>query len=243
MTGQRQPRNESHYHKTRDCEHVAEQFSWIPLPYCSSPRCFFPIKSLALLARVSPWTIPFSVLDKSPLLGSPFLQQMVTLVGFFFTVTDILTTWGTQGPVCPPMEQTQWPQPGPFSPWSPPNTDNWPECPDCIRKKRRYLPLSPSLSLFPSYPFLSYHFFLVLQSWAQASSRRTSAWAESWRNITSAWPRIWILVQFLSGFWFGLSSVLVWSGSGRAKFQSSLPWRPRVKSRNAWVSADGQRSL
>ena len=28
--------------------HVAEQFSWIPLPYCSPPGCPLPIKSLAL---------------------------------------------------------------------------------------------------------------------------------------------------------------------------------------------------
>ena len=59
--------------------HVAEQFSWLPLPYCSPPGCPFPIKSLALLAHVSPRTIHFQVLDKSPVLGpgrgSAFLQQ------------------------------------------------------------------------------------------------------------------------------------------------------------------------
>ena len=39
-------------------------------------------------------------------------------------------------------------------------------------------------------------------------------------------------------FWF-------WSGliSGRAEFQSSLLWRPRVKSHNAWVSSGGRRHL
>ena len=65
-----------------------------------------------------------------PWKGSLFLQQMVTLVGFFFAETDILTTRGTQGPACLPMDQTQWPQLGPFCPWSPPDADNWPECPD-----------------------------------------------------------------------------------------------------------------
>ena len=45
--------------------HVAEQFSWVPLPYCSPPRCPFSIKSLALSAHVSPWTVHFQVLDKS----------------------------------------------------------------------------------------------------------------------------------------------------------------------------------
>ena len=65
-----------------------------------------------------------------PWKGSLFPQQMVTLVGFFFAETDILTTWGTQGPACLPMDQTQRPQLGPFCPWSPPDVDNWPECPD-----------------------------------------------------------------------------------------------------------------
>ena len=47
--------------------HVAEQFSCVPLPSCSSPRCPFSIKSLALSACVSPRTIHFRVLDNSPL--------------------------------------------------------------------------------------------------------------------------------------------------------------------------------
>ena len=49
--------------------HTAEQFSWVPLPYCSPPGCPFPIKSLALSAHVSPQTIHFRVLDKSPVSG------------------------------------------------------------------------------------------------------------------------------------------------------------------------------
>ena len=48
-----------------------------------------------------------------PWKGSSFLQQMATLVGLFFPVSDILTTRGTQGPVCLPMDQTQQPQLGP----------------------------------------------------------------------------------------------------------------------------------
>ena len=48
---------------------MAELFSWVPLPYCSPPGCPFPIKSLALSAHVSPRTIHFWVLDKSPVLG------------------------------------------------------------------------------------------------------------------------------------------------------------------------------
>ena len=48
---------------------MAEQPSWAPLPYCSLPRHPSAIKSLALLAHVSPWTIHFQVLDKSPVSG------------------------------------------------------------------------------------------------------------------------------------------------------------------------------
>ena len=49
--------------------HVTELFSWIPWPYCSLPGCSFPIISLALSANVSPWTIHFRMLDKSPVSG------------------------------------------------------------------------------------------------------------------------------------------------------------------------------
>ena len=48
---------------------VGNLISWVPLPYCSPPGCPFPIKSLALSADVSPWTIHFWVLDKSPVSG------------------------------------------------------------------------------------------------------------------------------------------------------------------------------
>ena len=41
---------------------------------------------------------------------------MVTLVGLFFAEIDILTTQGTQGPACLPMDQTQRPQLEPFVP-------------------------------------------------------------------------------------------------------------------------------
>ena len=49
--------------------HVAEQFSWVPLPDCSPPRRPLPINSLALSAHVSPQTTDFQLLDKSPPLG------------------------------------------------------------------------------------------------------------------------------------------------------------------------------
>ena len=49
--------------------HVAEQFSWVPLPYCSLPGHPFPIKSPALATHVSPLTIHFQVLEQNPLSG------------------------------------------------------------------------------------------------------------------------------------------------------------------------------
>ena len=55
--------------KPETASHVAEQSSWVTLPSCSPPGCPFPIKSLALSARVSPRTIHFWVLDKRPLSG------------------------------------------------------------------------------------------------------------------------------------------------------------------------------
>ena len=106
-----------------------------------------------------------------PWKGSPFLQQMATLVGLFFTATDILTTRGTQGPACLPMGQTQWPQLGPFCPWSPPDVDNWPECPDWVRNKRLLTSLLFPLSFLSlTLPILPR--FLVPRSWTQESGRR-----------------------------------------------------------------------
>ena len=55
--------------KPETASHVAELFSWVLLPYCSPPGCPFPIKSLALWAHVSPRTIHFRLLDKSPVSG------------------------------------------------------------------------------------------------------------------------------------------------------------------------------
>ena len=55
--------------KPETASHVTELFSWVPLPYCSPPGCPFPIKSLALSAHVSPQTVHFRVLDKSPVSG------------------------------------------------------------------------------------------------------------------------------------------------------------------------------
>ena len=45
---------------------AAEQSSWVPSSSCSLPGRPFPTKSLALSACVSPWTVYFQVLDKSP---------------------------------------------------------------------------------------------------------------------------------------------------------------------------------
>ena len=61
--------------KPETASQVTELFSWVPLPHYSPPGCTFPIKSLALSAHVSPQTIHFQVLDKSPVSGparSPF---------------------------------------------------------------------------------------------------------------------------------------------------------------------------
>ena len=91
-------------------------------------------KSLALSAHASPQTIHFQVLDQSPVSGPgrgpPSCNKWQLWRGLFFAETDILTTRGTQGPACLPMDQTQRPQLGPCCPWSPPDADNWPECPD-----------------------------------------------------------------------------------------------------------------
>ena len=77
--------------KPQTASHVAEKFSWVPLPYCSPPGHTFSIKSLALSAFVSPWTIQFQVLDKSPLLGpgrgSPSCNKMTSCHNLLFLLS------------------------------------------------------------------------------------------------------------------------------------------------------------
>ena len=61
--------------KPETASHVAQLFSWVPLPFSSPPGCPFPIKSLALSADVSPRTIHFRVLTRAQfraLEGVPF---------------------------------------------------------------------------------------------------------------------------------------------------------------------------
>ena len=55
--------------KSESANQATEQSSWGLLPSISPPRCPFQIKSLFLAACVSPWTIYFQLLDKSPLSG------------------------------------------------------------------------------------------------------------------------------------------------------------------------------
>ena len=56
--------------KPETLSHIAEQFSRVSLPYCSPLPHPFPIKSFDLSVHVSPWTVHFRVLDKSPLSDS-----------------------------------------------------------------------------------------------------------------------------------------------------------------------------
>ena len=68
-------------------------------------------------------------------------------------MTDIPTTWGTWGPAHWLVDQTQWLQLGPFGPWSPSDTDSWPEWPNRVRHKRLCwsfpFPSSLKLDSFP----------------------------------------------------------------------------------------------
>ena len=69
MIGRENPETNPINIKPKTASHVTEQSSWVPSPSCSSPGRPFPIKSLALSAYVSPWTIHFWVKDKSALSG------------------------------------------------------------------------------------------------------------------------------------------------------------------------------
>ena len=66
MIGQRQPETNLITITPETANHKAERSSWVPSPSCFPPGRPFPVKFLAWSARVSPWTIHFQVLDKSP---------------------------------------------------------------------------------------------------------------------------------------------------------------------------------
>ena len=68
--------------KPETTSHVAEQFSWVPLPYCSLPGCSFPIKISCCVRHVS--------LDNS-----------------FLSVRQEPTFWPGRGP--PSCNRTIWP--------------------------------------------------------------------------------------------------------------------------------------
>ena len=60
--------------------HRAEQFSWVPLPYCSPPGCSFPIKISCFVSRCVSSDNSFPSVRQEPSFGpwkgSPFLQQL-----------------------------------------------------------------------------------------------------------------------------------------------------------------------
>ena len=151
---------------------------------------------------------------------------MATLV-WLFAATDIPTTQGTQGPACLPMDRIQRPILRPFVPGLLLTRTTGQRVP--IGKEQETLLTSLQLSslcplLSPSYP-----------------SRFSSPPGPGRRNLVKG-PQ----PELRIGDWSPpLGRELEFSGlvSGRAEFQSSLLWKPREKSRNAWVSAGGRRRL
>ena len=77
--------------KPKTTSHVAEQFSWVPLPCCSIPGHPFLVKSLALSACVSSDN-SFSSVRQEPSLefwkGSPFLKQNLSHEKVLFHLRD-----------------------------------------------------------------------------------------------------------------------------------------------------------
>ena len=68
MIGQSHPETNAITIKPKTVSHTAEQFSWVPLPTAFHPGALSQ-KNLLLCQHVSPQTIHFRVLDKSPVSG------------------------------------------------------------------------------------------------------------------------------------------------------------------------------
>ena len=118
----------------------------------------------------------------------------------FFITTDILTTWGYSATNLPTNEPDPVAVTGTFCPWSPPDADNWPECPDRVRKKKvtsfpfRLFPLFnlsyPTLFFFrpgPGYRSRSEgpQLDLSVGAWSPPVGRELEFWV---------WSGIWSLV-------------------------------------------------
>ena len=69
MTGQRPPGNQSHHHKARDWEPRSTARLLASLILLFLTRVPFPDKISSFSAQVSPRTIHFQLVDKSPVLG------------------------------------------------------------------------------------------------------------------------------------------------------------------------------
>ena len=84
--------------------HAAEQFSWVSLPYCSPPGCPFPIKSPVLSIYVSPQTIHFWMLDKSPVSGPewgpPSCNKIIQLTFNILTLKEKRNRAKKTSPTC-----------------------------------------------------------------------------------------------------------------------------------------------
>ena len=177
---------------------------------------------------MSPRTIHFRVLDKSPVSGpgrvSPSCNKWRPRRDIFFAETDILTTQGTQGPACLPMDRTQRPQLVPFVPGLLTRTTGQ-SAP--TGEEQETLLTSPLPSLCP----------LLSPSHPSRFPRPPVLDAGIWsKGLSLSWGLETDHLLLAENSNSGLVS-------GRAEFQPSLFWKPREKSRNAWVSAGGRRRL
>ena len=158
------------------------------------------------------------------------LQQMATLVGLFFAETDILTTRGTQGQLA--------------CQWTRPSSHNWdPFVPGLFltRTIGQSVPTGKEQeTLLTSLPFpLSFLSLTlpILPCFSSPPVLDAGIWLKGSQPELRIGDRSPPLGRELE-FWF-------WSGliSGRAEFQSSILWRPRENSHNAWASVGGRRHL
>ena len=202
----RDHRSDTVHNKLSD---IHEQFSWVPLPYCSPPGCPFPIKSLALSAHVSPWTIHFRVLDKSPVSGPGRGPSSCNKWRLWWDSSSLrLTSWPLR--VLRGQLACQWTRargrnwdrfvPGLLTRTTGQSTLTGKEQETLLTSLP--FPLSFLSLTLPILPRFSSPPVLDAGIWSKGlSGRRASAWAEDWRLITSSWQRTQILVLVWSDFW------------------------------------------
>ena len=235
MIGQRPPGNESHHHKTGDCESCGRAVLLHSLTLLLSTQVPFPNKTSCFVSTCVSSDNSFPSVRQEPNFG-PWKGVRLPATNGDSGGTLLHWDWhpdhsGYSGASLPANGPDPAAATGTLlslvSSWRGPTGQS---APTGKEQETLFTPLPFPLSLLsltlPIIPHFSSPLVLDAGIWMKGPQPEL--------RIGDGSPPLGRELEF----WF-------WSGliSGRAEFQSSLLWRPREKSHNAWISVGGRRRL